>query len=507
MSRRSRRQAGPKSPTVGFATPSVANALPQPYAMPIVTAPNSQTLNGIVTEQTPVLLVEQERYNLMMGAYDSIYIPSYRFAQYNPDQLISQQGYDVIENMLTMAACNAPYNIKRQAVLMNGWKVHSAITDVKDPNFVKADEYAKFVTWVLQNIISSTTRNKQSFRQVLLELLRATWDGFHVSELVWRKIKSGKYSGKVGLTYVASKPAKEIGFNLDPHTLEAIDIMPYTPLEGYSSLEPGRASVPTEKVLLYTYHPQHGLPYGVGDARACYKHWWILDSLIAFWSMAMERWGSPVLVVKYPAGNTTAMQLAQQAVDNIRQGSAPIFPDNVSYELVNITADVLKAFKDCAEWHIGQIALNILGNSLTTSEGERFGSGALGKVHQGTQQYGIGAVQKDLEEVVNNQLIFRLMKYNYGEDQCDLAPRFCLEDVKPSDVLGLAQAFQLLVKIGNVPNRSSVIRDTMGLPSISPEEDKMLDGAIDALNDLLPNPNENLPKVPTRGDHKLKAGQ
>lgn len=430
-------------------------------------------VRAVVQQPTPALLVDNQRFSSLMGAYDSIYAASFRFAQYNPDLLTTQKGYDTFDKMLTMAACRAPFNVKRHAILSDMWVVKSAIQDAKSPDFGKAAELAKYCEHLLANIEVDATDHQQDFRSVLFELLRACWDGFHVTECIWKIQKSGPFKGKIGLEHLASKPAKEIGFDLDLNTLAAVNIKPYTPLTGYSP------AVPIEKVLLYTYAPQHGLPYGMGDARAAYKHYWILDSLLQFWAIAAERWGTPVMVVKYPAGDLKALADAQAAVDRIRQGSAPIFPANIEYEMVKIDAGTLDVFKSKADWHVAQIAQNILGNTLTTGEGERSGSMALGQVHEKTQGYSIDYVRRDIEGVVNRQLLRRAVRYSYGDNAVDLCPTFALGDSSPSDMLAIAQACQILVSMGNMPNRSGIIRELMNITPISPEEEKDLDNMAD----------------------------
>jgi hypothetical protein len=427
------------------------------------------TATNLIAQAVPVHLQESERLTPLMGAYDSIYAQSFKYAQYNPDLLTAQKGFDEFDKMLTLAACHTPFEVKRNAVLSKDWEVKPCINDPNHPDFKIAEEYAEFCAYCLRNIVNPDSDNVQSFRSVIYEMLRACWDGFHVTEIEWRYLSGGPYKGKWGFRYFASKPAKQIGFDLDLYTLATANIMPYTPLTGY---EPPK---PLEKVLLYTYRPQHGLPYGMGDARACYKHYWILDSLMKFWSIAAERFGGPVLVVKYPAGDTVALKNAQIAVNSIRQGSAAILPDNVQYELVNIDAKTLEAFKVKADWHLSQISQNILGNTLTTREGERSGSLALGQVHNQTQDYGLNFIRKDVEEVITNQLFRRLIRYNFGEDQLDLTPLFTLGDYKDLNIAVLTQLFTMLIQTGNMPARSPEVRKACGLPPESPEEAQLFE--------------------------------
>ena len=213
---------------------------------------------------TPVVMLPEELFNPHMGSYNSIYAAStYQFAQNNPDPLINSRGYEIFQEMLTMAACRGPFNQKRYDVLSLPGKTIPCITDPDDPNYEQAQEYAEFCDWCIKNI-KDKADNNQDFRLVLFEVLMACWEGFHVTDIIYRILPHGPYKGKVGYSYFASKPAKEIGWQLDYETLAPMNIMPYTPLTGYESPKA------IESSLIYTYDPQEGLPYGSGDGRACW---------------------------------------------------------------------------------------------------------------------------------------------------------------------------------------------------------------------------------------------
>ena len=418
----------------------------------------------------PVVLMPTELWGPIMGAYDSIYATSsFQYAQFNIDRLIAQKGYKIFDEMLTMGACRNPFEVKRAMVLSEkGLVVPSKngipIIDPTDRDFERAQEIADFCSYSINNIVDEGDL-PQDFSKVLYEMLRAVWDGFHVTDIVYKIFENGPYKGKTGYRYFASKPAREIGWELDLYTMGVRNIMPYTPMSGY---EPPR---PVEKVMLYTYNPNEGLPYGQGDGRACYKHYLMLDNLLKFWVVAMERWGSPVLVLKYPGGNTEALAAAQQIAGNIRQGSPPVFPDNVEYELVKVDANNFEGFKHFADWNVEQINQNVLGSTLTTSEGDRVGSMALGHVHQDTQRSRVDSVTSDVENIVHLQLFRRLVRYNFGADYEYLAPTYSLRgDALPSNALDIAQSLDYLLRDGNMSAFSPQIRKSLNLPPMSKSE-------------------------------------
>ena len=109
-----------------------------------------------------------------MGSYDGIFAAAYKFPPYNPDRLTSQKGFDTADDMLTYAACRANFNLKRYAILADGWQIVPAVADTRDARHKQASEYAAFVSWCLNNIMSPAGL-AQDFRGVLFEMLRGAW--------------------------------------------------------------------------------------------------------------------------------------------------------------------------------------------------------------------------------------------------------------------------------------------------------------------------------------------
>lgn len=414
-------------------------------------------------------LTEAEMLGKMLGAYNGIYATSYKLAPYNPDLLTTQKGFAIYEQMLTMAACRAPHNVRRYAVLQKPWTVVPAITDPGDPRAEQAKTLAEAATWALSNILDPQTDEPQDFRAVLFELLAATWTGFQVTEIHWRRLDDGPFAGKLGFRRFYAAPPQQIGFDLDPADLSVQAIRPYTLAGGYG--EP----VPPAKVLRYTYTPEQGLPYGRGDGRACYKHWWSLDALLKFWGISLEVWGVPFLKAKYPSGNQQARAAALEVLGKIRQGAPALFPDDVDADVIAAgNGGALDVFRSAADWHTQQCATEVLGASLTTGEGRRTGSMALGRVHQDTTQTGLEFIKEDLEALITQQLLRRFVRVNFGPEAVALCPHLSLGDWDESDRLKTAQMFDLLIHSNVVHRRAKFIRHELGLPPLDPGEEEAL---------------------------------
>lgn len=413
----------------------------------------------------PAQLAEQDRFEEVMGAYDGYQAASFRLAPFHPDAFICSRGWSTLEDMLNMAAVRAPLGLIRDAVLYKGWRVEPAITDQADANYKEAAELASALEYCLHNI-EDEAGNVSDFRQDLYEMLYAVHTGFRVSEIVWRVLEEGPWAGKLGFAQFSHKPCKQIGFDLNPRTMAVKNITSYTPLEGF------QYNVPVEKVLRYTFAPKDSLPYGSGIGRVVYKHSWSLDFLYRFWNIALETFGSPFILGKAPV---QSIKLARDIIQQIRQGAPAVLPSGVEADLVEATGSSLQAFKAAAEHHSQQIAYGYLYNTLSTGEGQRSGSLALGKVHQDSQEYGLGGRRQDVENVLMRQLVRRWVRYNYGPEALGLAPRVTLGDWNEEDMDKLSSAFERLLKARVLHPAEPQIRERLGLSPASPEIREMLE--------------------------------
>jgi phage gp29-like protein len=431
-------------------------------------------INGVNQDLSPPnILKPGDRDFNYAGAYEGIYAPSLRYPQFSLDRLLSQHGYGYVEDMLYMAACRSPFDLKRYAVLQDGWDIVPAQADPKHPDHECAKKLADEVRYALQNIRDEVTDFTQDCASVLFELMYGAWTGNKVMEIDWQYCTHGRLKGKQTFRGFYAKTNRQMAFDVDPRTMALKNFTSYTPGGGYDF------TIPVEKCLYYVHNQTSNIPAGNGDWRASHKHWKRLDANLMVWAMALERWGSPVFIVQYPGGNANELAGCRQALDAIRQGAAAIIPENVKYEVVTAPQQVFIGFEQSCRYDAEQIAINVVGNTLTTGAGEN--SLALGQVHQVTGATYDDALSERICANFQQQVIRRYIRYNYGEDACDLCPKLRLKKRLEGDQVKLAQMIQILVESGNMPSQSAVIRDTLNLPAISPEEDVMLEAEKQAI--------------------------
>jgi phage gp29-like protein len=397
-----------------------------------------------------------ERGGELLGAYQAYLATSYRLPPFSDDALLAQKGYAAVEDQLSLSCVRAPFDIIRDAVLTKGWSWEPAFNDtVRDGQRAeKAREIAEALTFDCLNIVDDAD-NCQDLRQVVRELLVAVHTGFHVTEICWRLHESGPNAGRWGFRCFASKPARQIGFDLDRRTLALNAITSYTPLTGY------QFDIPPEKCLLYTYSPKDSLPHGNGLGRVCYKHGWSFDFSLKFLNVAIETFAVPFLLAKAPKAS---LALVRDVLNQVRQGAPPVLPADADAELVELSGGGIASILSAVEMHRQACAMVYLHNTLTSGVGSEGGNRALGQVHQDTQQYGLDAIRTDVEMVMTHQLARRWMRYNFGPESMEFCPRFSLGQWDTGDRASLATTFETLVRMGTMHPDEPVIRRSLGLP-------------------------------------------
>ena len=422
-----------------------------------------------------------------MRAYNGIYRASLRYPPYSLDQLTQQKGYDVADNMLTLGACRSPFNLKRYAVMSDGWEIVPAVTDAFDTRYAAAKEYADFAKWVFSNMCSRSGYAHE-MTTTLFEIMRGMWEGFRVGELLWDYIEDGEYAGQYGLRGIAWKPAKQTGFDYDPETQEPLFVTSYTPgssgnstpgTRGYPNadvLVPGGYDfqVPIERCVIYSYNTDGGLINSPGDWRPCYKHWMQIDGNMWLWGRALERWGSPMIIATAESNNQAQITAAQQLLEEIQQGSVPVMPSNIKWELAKAEGTVFDSFYKTCRWNEEQIAKAIHSSTLISSADSGTNTNALGDVHQETSETVYGHARNTIQNAINRQVIAPLMRYNFDGFDQELTPRLSLGGDNTDNILGLMQAFDLGLKDGVIWKGEKWIRERLGWNPLTPEDQQAM---------------------------------
>ena len=416
---------------------------------------------GMKTSLARVLSVFGRRTPVMgevAAARSALASNMFRLAAYSPDDLLSQKGLSIYDEMQKDAQVLSCLNTKKFAVLSEGWDVLPASDEPADV------EIAGFVKFCLDDM-------RGSVQDMLFKVLDALAKGFSICEINYKVIADGRYAGMIGLDSVKSKDPSGFGFDLDE----------FLNIRGLVLAGPGsKADLPAEKFIIYTYMPGYELPHGQSDLRAAYKHWWSKDVILKFWNMYLEKFGMPTAKGAYRRGMPKDQQDdLLRVLDKIQQETAIVVPEDVQIELLEAQRGGDAGYREAVEFHNKQIAKAILGQTLTSDEGTREGTHALAQVHMDVLSFYLQKLKRDLEEtVMREQLIRRLVDFNFGPGSAGILPaggrrdggatgypRFALGRLDRRNLEQVGTLISDLVQGKVISPDESWIREYLGIPA------------------------------------------
>ena len=395
-----------------------------------------------------------ERLREEITAWDAVFRSVFRMPPYNPDDLLTRRGLDLYDRMMTDAQVRASINTKRYALLARQWQVFPAVRRRQEQDFRAAMEARDFVEAVLRGL-RGPEGSPQDFRRVLFQMMSAFYRGFSVAELVWRVETAGPWAGKYVLAAIKFKNPKQIGFEVDEF-LNVRAVTSWTP-------EHGLITVPRGKCLIYVYNARDELPYGESDLRAVYKHWYSKSRIMEFWNLRLQRFGIPFAYANAPNPSDASGARILEILRGLQQEASAVFPQNVRPQLMETKSSGDEAFLSALEWHNQQIAIGILLQTLTSGEGRRTGSMALGRVHFDILLFALECMKQDIEAAVDAQIIRPLIDANFDHR---LYPEFSLGNLDEKDLLRMAQAMNVLLTHRVVDAREPILRELFNLPPL-----------------------------------------
>ncbi len=360
----------------------------------------------------------------------------------NPDDLIKRHGLDIYDKMMTDAQVRMAINYKRFAVVSCDWDILPASQSPADI------ETAALVKSSLENLSGS-------FIQSLFGITSALIHGYSVSEMIFSP--SSTHPGKWALCAIRHKNPADFAFDTDR----------FGNITSLNLIDETGASIPLPqwKFAIYTYLPEYSRPWGRSDLRSVYKHWWSKDFLMKWWNIYLETFGAPTRIGKYPAGSTSASRQEdlKRVLRDIVNNTAITLPDDMDIEFV--TAAGQAGFADAIEYHDRQIVKGILGQTLTSSEGMRSGSLALGSVHRETLDDFLSFLRVDIaDSVINDQIVRRIVDFNFSD--ITAYPRFVWKPKRDNIRLESVSDIETLLRTGIATTADfPLLRDSLGLPA------------------------------------------
>jgi phage gp29-like protein len=347
----------------------------------------------------------------------------------------------------------ATLQTRKNALLACPWKVIAA--DDSDP----ARRAAELVRQNLEAL--------PSFTAAMFHLLDAISKGFAVAEVIWeasgpgagngvrvkdiRARAQGEFAfGLSGELYMLGQNAAQAGIRSagDAGYLSGRQ-QPLLPRPGEMMLD-GRdaAPMPSRKFLHFAFQGNSCSPYGAALCVKAYWYYWLKKNTLQHWALFNEKFGSPTAVARYPSTlSDEDLRLLEETLASLPRDSGVLLPEGVGLEFLEARrSSGANTYRELADWCNDEISKIVLGQTLTTGEGRRSGSLALGQVHEAVRRDYLASDAAALGQVLSSQLARWITDFNLGEHV--QAPRVVFDVDPPERFEAELQVDRELVKMG-----------------------------------------------------------
>ncbi len=372
--------------------------------------------------------------------------------QYNPSSLVGRKGMRIYDEMRRDEQIKAALAFKKHAILAAGW-------DIVSPEGKPDDwEPTQFVDWNFDRLDGSIS---DRIMDMLLELDY----GFSVGELVWEQNADPRFTGKWAISDIVSIKPHSIRFQQD-ESGKISEIMQWGV---------GREiSIPPEKLIIMTYQGEWSNPFGRADLEACYEAFWAKTNANKWLSILLERFGIPPIFAMYNQNKYTGptLDILKSIITNLQAGTAAIIPriDPTDVEMwtPSLASQVADVFIPALNHYDTRISRALLMPSLLgTSPEQQTGSFSRAQVVFDVFMFAVDALRVQVEEAINDQIIWRMISVNYpGEEEY---PRMKFKPLTQDARVTLMDAWVKLVSGNAVIAREddeAHIREVMGFPGV-----------------------------------------
>lgn len=317
----------------------------------------------------------------------------------------------------------------------------------------------------IERSVRDALEETEDFAGALYHLLDALAKGFAVLEIVWRREPA---TGHVSVRRLVPCQPWEFAFDAEGNLYRLSDDAGWrvprrdpaaftapnaslVPRPGETSLGHVRAErLPERKFLVFVSQPAAGSPYGTPLAARVYWYSWFKRRALDDWASFNAAYGTPTPVGRYAA--TTSSEDVERLVDalaRLREHAGIVVPETVTVELLEARRAAgagASPFRELADWCNDEMSKVVLGQTLTTTEGRRSGSLALGRVHETVRRDYLAADARALGEALSRQLVRWLVDFNFGVEAP--APGLVFDVDQPEDLKSELEVDRGLVQLG-----------------------------------------------------------
>lgn len=354
-------------------------------------------------KESPISFIE-------MTYRDSYMYPDSFANPWNPDDLVKKdQSYTLYEDMLKDDQVSVCLQIKKDLVLSSGY------------DFISEEDGQEDMVKDLKIALSEDP--DYSFEEMLEEILSAYEFGFSISEKIFKLRNDGRLSLKALRTRY---PGSWL-LHTDPQG----NVTKYEQLVAKETTE-----VPPHVLLHYINKRKFQNPYGTSDLRPAYQAWFAKKHITRWYSIFIEKAAGPIPVGKYDKNaiqDQTEITNLYNALKKFQTKTSLVIPKYLEVEFLETTSTGEAYIKgiNIFNMFIGRSLLipDLLGFQGSETSG---GSYALGKTQMEIFFEHIRRRRKILERIINQEIIWPIILYNYG--YVDNYPKFKFQDVSKEDI-------------------------------------------------------------------------
>jgi hypothetical protein len=256
--------------------------------------------------------------------------------------------------------------------------------------------------------------------------------------------------------------------------------------------------LPREKFVHFCWNPKDNDPRGHSVYRPAYDPWWNKTAAKPEFAKYLAQFGAPSLFGTTPEDAEAAPPTDElgnllpdldpsdprylsperkllKCLQMLRNGYAAVAPAGTNLQVIQAGAGG-SAFLQAFDWYDKQIAKAILGQTLATEEGEHQARAAA-ETHKDVLDIVLRHVRRAVATMIRNDILFHLVKYNYGEAVAQkYTPRVTVGTTPQEDFAQDSQAVVgLLGAAGGQFIKESqywYFYEKLGIPPPPPEEKK-----------------------------------
>lgn len=315
---------------------------------------------------------------------------------------------------------------RRAALIGRPWEVEPA------DESPAAQRSAELVTSQLEAI---------GVEDLVEELLGALLKGVGIVEVIWDATAEG-----IAPVAIKGRDPRRFAFRAVTDTAGRVDhelrlLTRAQPLDG--------EAVPPRKFIVHRYGRRYDNPWGLGLGHRLFWPVFFKRKGVGFWLGALEKFGQPTGLGRYPAGTPESEQKKLlQALQAISTDSGVAIPEGMTIELLEAKrAGTFDSYERLAQYMDAEISRIVLGETLTSSVGDS-GSRALGDVHNEVRLELTRADADQLSRTLNATLVRWIVDLNLPSAP---PPRLWWDVSEPEDLAATAQRDKTLREIGFRP--------------------------------------------------------